>query len=385
MRILVVHNYYKIPGGEDSVFENEAKLLRDRGNEVTEYTRHNRDMGIKELIFEAPYSRKTYREIRQIIREKDIEIVHVHNDRFLISPSVFRAAKDEGVPVVRTLHNFRLICINAMLIRGGKVCRECIEDGTVRILPALKYGCFRNSRILTFLNLRINRSAVKRRAYDGVRFIALTEFNRDIFLSAGLCAKEDIFVKPNFTFKPEITPDKETIKPGFLYLGRIDPLKGIEDILKEWQKLPESFVLKIAGTGEAGYEKSLRDKYEAPNIRFMGKLSHDEAMKELKASKALLFASRLYEGFPMTIIESFSLGTPVIGLDFGNGGSIISSIYSRKEPLLKDIGELSGRVESFDEDLKTGLYGYDEGNLASFLPDRNYHMLMEIYEKCLRS
>ncbi len=384
MRILVVHNYYKIPGGEDSVFENEVKLLRGRGNEVTEYTRHNRDMGIKELIFEAPWSRKTYRDIRQIIRDRKIEIVHVHNDRFLISPSVFAAARDEGVPVVRTLHNFRLICINAMLTRGGRVCRECIGEGRITDLPALKYGCFRNSRILTYLNLRVNRTAIRNRAYEGVRFIALTEFNRGIFIGAGICKKEDIFVKPNFTFRQEI-PDEGDEKKGFLYLGRIDPLKGIEDILNEWMKLPENFVLKIAGSGEEGYERELKERFAKKNILFLGKLSHDEAMKELKASKALLFASCLYEGFPMTIIESFSLGTPVIGLDFGNGGSIISSIYGRKEPLLKNIRELSGRVESFDEDLKTGLYGYDEGNLASFLPDRNYDMLMEIYEKCLRS
>lgn len=385
MRILVVHNYYKIPGGEDSVFENEVRLLKDRGNEVTEYTRHNRDMGIKELIFEAPFSRKTYRDIRQIIREKNIEIVHVHNDRFLISPSVFAAARDDGVPVVKTLHNFRLICINAMLTRGGKVCRECIEDGTVHILPALKYGCFRKSRILTYLNLRINRAAVKNRAYDGVKFIALTDFNRDIFVRSGLCTEEDIYLKPNFTFKPEITADTVEEKQDFLYLGRIDPLKGIEDILNEWTKLPESFVLKIAGSGEEGYEKELKQRFDRKNILFLGKLSHDTAMEELRASKAMLFTSRLYEGVPMTIIESFSLGTPVIGLDFGNGGSIISSIYGRKEPLLKDIHELSERIESFDEDLKKGLYEINEGNLASFLPDRNYNMLMEIYEKCLRS
>ena len=385
MRILVIHNYYKIPGGEDSVFENEVRLLKDRGNEVIEYTRHNRDMGIKELIFEAPFSRKTYRDIRQIIREKNIEIVHVHNDRFLISPSVFAAAKDEGVPVVKTLHNFRLICINAMLARGGKVCRECVEEGRTVDLPALKHGCFRNSRLLTYLNLRINRAAVKNRAYDGVKFIALTEFNRDVFVGSGICAEEDIFVKPNFTFRPEVTGGMPVEKSDFLYLGRIDPLKGIEDILNEWMKLPENFVLKIAGTGEEGYEKELKERFDKKNIHFLGKLSHDDAMKELKTSKAMLFASRWYEGFPMTIIESFSLGTPVIGLDFGNGGSIISSIYGRKEPLLKNIGELSGRIESFDEDRKKGLYEIDEGNLASFLPDRNYNMLMEIYEKCLRS
>ncbi len=382
MRILAVHNYYKIPGGEDSVFENEVKLLKDRGNEVTEYTRHNRDMGIKELIFEAPYSQKSYREIRQIIREKNIEIVHVHNDRFLISPSVFTAARDEGIPVVKTLHNFRLICINAMLTRNGSVCEECIKNGESKYLPALKYGCFRSSRLLTFLNLRINRKAAENRIYEGVKFIALTEFNRQIFIKCGF-NPDNIFVKPNFTFGGSGSKDNTNERSGFLFLGRIDPLKGIEDILNEWMKLPESFVLKIAGTGEDEYERKLKERFDKKNILFIGKLSHDDAMKELRASKAMLFASLWYEGFPMTIIESFSGGTPVIGLDFGNGGSIISSIYGRKDPLLSDIRELSGRIESFDEDLKNGLYHFDEKNLDDYSPDSNYNKLMEIYEKCL--
>ena len=385
MNILAIHNRYRIPGGEDSVFENETGLLRAHGENVICYSKDNKDMEPRDLISDAVFSDKTYRGVRNLIRANEIDIVHVHNERFLISPSVFKAALDENVPVVRTLHNFRMLCINAMLYRDNRVCRECLKDKGTRKLPALIHGCYRNDRLLTLLNLRINSNAERHHYYDRVKFIALTEFNRDIFVGAGF-NPDNIYVKPNFTYG--FTRDEkagETQRRDFLYLGRLDPAKGIEDILREWQKLPKEFAINVAGEGEEEYSEKLRAEFSSDNIRFLGNLPGEKAMKMLKGSKAMIFASRWYEGFPMTLIESFASGTPVIATDAGNGGSIVKGIYDSAEALLTDISALPDRIKTFDDDKKRGLYNYDKEKLKPYTPEDNYKQLMEIYDKCIRS
>ncbi|MCR5025744.1 MAG: glycosyltransferase family 4 protein [Lachnospiraceae bacterium] len=381
-RILAVHNFYKIPGGEDSVFANECKLLKCNGNDVTLYTRHNKELKGTDLFFTAPFSKKTYRDVRKLIQSHNINIVHVHNDRFLISPSVFKAASDEGVPVVQTLHNFRLLCINAMLTREGKVCRECLKDNKVIFAPAIHHKCYRNNILLTELALRINKNAYRNGLYDKAFFIALTDFNREIFSKSGING-DRIFVKPNFTFSAFNDADRAGERRDFIYLGRLDPLKGIEDILEEWKRVPEDIVLNVAGSGEEGYMNNLKARYSMANVRFLGALSHEDAMEKLRTSRAMVFASRWYEGFPMTIIESFLNGTPVIGKNFGNGGDIIKKIYGSEEPLINDISELHNRVINFDRDSADGLYRYGKETLNDFTPDRNYEILMGIYNKIL--
>ena len=382
LRILLIHNYYKIPGGEDSVFDNECKLLRDRGNEVFVYSRHNNELKASDLFFTAPFSGKTYSEVRKLIRDRDIDIVHLHNDRFLISPSVYKAAFDEGVPIVQTLHNFRLLCINAMLTRDGAVCRDCLKKEGPVTGPALRHKCYRNSRLLTMLALRINKSAFRQDIFRKAYFITLTEFNKKIFSES--CIDEDrIFVKPNFTFSFCGDAGESAERRDFILLGRIDPLKGIVEILEEWKKIPEENVLNIVGSGEEKFVKELKEKYPLKNVRFLGQTDHDEALKLLRNSKAMIFASRLYEGFPMTIIESFSCRTPVIGVDFGNGGDIIKKIYGCERPLMKDISELHERIMNFDNDRAQGLYDFKEENLKDYTPDGNYELLTEIYKKIL--
>ncbi len=380
MRILVVHNFYRIPGGEDSVFRNETELLKAGGNEVFTYTEDNGRLSVPGLLFDAVFSKKTYRAIRELIKQHRIEIVHVHNERFLISPSVFIAARDAGVPVVQTLHNFRLLCINAMLYRDGALCTRCLKEGGVRFLPAITGGCFRGSRPLTLLALRINAFRI-RHCLNNMYYIALTDFNRDLF-KRSLIEGSRIYVKPNFT--PSF--DESTFqgkREGFLYLGRLDPLKGIEDILKEWEKMPGEFRLDVAGSGEEEYEKYLKSRYERKNIRFLGKLPGNEALSLLGRSKAMIFASRWYEGFPMTIIESFSKETPVIGLDFGNAGSILKGIYKDPRALMKETPELPRRIRSFDEDSKKGLYDHSREKLKIYAPEANYRLLMDIYSDIL--
>ena len=403
MKILMVHNFYRVPGGEDTVFKNEKALLEVQGNEVLSYTRDNHDMKPWHLLNEAVYSKKTYDDISAIIREKKPDIVHVHNTQFLISASVFQAARDAGVPVIQTLHNFRTICLNAMLHRDGRLCSECCPGVSFEKMGEISpehvhkfhfekgvtHSCYRNSKIYSILSRRIHEDTLRRDLYKNVNFICLTELNRRIMLQSGLTDESHLFVKPNFTsFKSssELKADKNPVlrnQHQFIYLGRLDPLKRIEDILEQWKSVPEMDTLLVCGSGDAAYEAMLREKYGSmSNVRFMGNVDHDDVMKLLSESAAMIFASMLLEGCPMTLVESFISGTPVLAVDFGNGGNIVTKIYGSKEPLMKDISELPERIRSFGEDSERGRYSYDKKKLNDFTPEKNYELLMEIYDKC---
>ncbi|MCR4892918.1 MAG: glycosyltransferase family 4 protein [Lachnospiraceae bacterium] len=436
MRILLVHNYYKVAGGEDRVFENERKLLEDHGHRVYCYARDNKDMKPWQLLTEAIFSRRSYRELRRIIREKAIDLVHVHNTQFLVSPAVFKAAKDQGVPVVQTLHNFRMVCVNAMLYRNGAVCRDCLRKG---VKCGIGSRCYRGSRILSLLLTAIRGVNMRRGTFEGVNFICLTDFNRRI-LSKGIERLEEaygiekgahrFFVKPNFApdetgiggegipggeaeaegldghspgfFSTEKTaaggfPASET-RPAsletwdkggdsrekyFIYVGRIDPLKGLEDILLVWRRVPSDIFLYVCGDGE---DKEFTGRIETlaetmPNVRLLGRREHDETLSLMAGAEAMIFASKWYEGFPMTIIECFSVGRPVLGLDFGNGGDILSRIYGSRKPLMKSMEELPDRVQSF----RAGDYSFSRDVLREFRPEANYEKLMEIYRELLKA
>ena len=204
-KILMIHNFYQISGGEDTVFKNEVEMLRKNGHEVIEYTCSNdelKESKIKLLLlpFTTIWSWKTYREIKRIIKKQNIDIVHCHNTFPMISPSVYYAAWNQKIPVVQTIHNFRFLCPCGTFYRDGKICEECRIKGTFK--PALKNKCYRNSMVQTLvvsMMLSIHR---KLGTYKRVNYIFLTEFNKQRFNQLIDINRENVFVKPNFVKKP---------------------------------------------------------------------------------------------------------------------------------------------------------------------------------------
>ena len=229
-RILVVHNYYKIPGGEDTVVQNEMKMLEDAGHYVMLYARHNSELeqmskiGKLCLPLTTIFSVRTYRDIKKIIRENKIDVVHVHNTLNLISPAVYYAALRCKVPVIQTIHNFRLLCPAATCYRDGKICEDCIEKN---LGCAVKHSCYRNSKIETLacvMVLRIHRIAG---IYKKLFYICLTEFNKQMLLKQGQIKPTQIFVKPNTVVENPTYPIVKKRKDQFVFAGRLDELKGI--------------------------------------------------------------------------------------------------------------------------------------------------------------
>lgn len=328
-RVLQVHNYYQIPGGEDTVLENERKLLEDDGHTVIQYTRNNSELKYfsvfrKVLLpFCVIFNLRTYQEVKKIIREQGIDIVHVHNTLSLISPSVYYAALHCKTPVVQTIHNFRLLCPGGTFYRDGHICEDCIEHSLKR---AIKYRCYRGSKLQTLIcvfNTWIHRMTG---IYGKIHYICLTEFNKKKILLLKQITPEKIFIKPNFVSicgTDKISYRKRSNQ--FVYAGRLEKQKGTDFLLKTWKLMgKEAPKLVLCGTGplEEWCRTYIKDN-QLNTIEIRGFVPNVEVRKLIAESKALILPTQCYEGFPLTIVEAYSVGTPVIGSNLGNTGSLI--------------------------------------------------------------
>lgn len=384
-RVLIVHNFYKIPGGEDTVVENERTLLEEHGHQVFLYTRSNKEMetlsAMQKLLlpFTSLFSLRTYREVKRQIKEKKIDIVHVHNTLSLVSPSVYYAAFSCGKPVVQTVHNFRLLCPAATFLRGERVCEECVEKG---LRCAVRYGCYRGSRIQTLMSVLILKLHRFLGTYKRLCYICLTDFNKEklMLLNQGKrirIKEEQVFVKPNFVRRPQI---KETEKKKFyLYVGRLEKLKGIQVLMEAWEVWPEKELLLCGSGPEEGWVRTYLDRHSMSGVKLLGQRSHEEVLRLLAQSRALILPSICYEGQPMTILESYSVGTPVIASDIGNAGNMVSVGTTGLKFSCGDVKSLRDAVRQMDMERKWDTIStYRE----IYTAEANYEALRKIYGEC---
>lgn len=380
-RILMVHNFYQIGGGEHTVFENEVKLLREHGHPVFTYTRSNDELKtsrLKMLLmpFTTIWSFKTYFEVRRLIRRENIQVVHCQNTFPLISPSVYYAARSLKVPVVQTIHNFRFLCPCGTFYRDGKICEECVRCGSFR--PALKYGCYRDSWVQTAVvaaMLTVHRFLG---TYKKINYIFLTEFNKSKFSGLMDIHGSNVFVKPNFV-NPVSLPQVQEVSRDFVFAGRLEQNKGLPFLLEAWKMVPEDYQLHIYGDGTfraACEEAAKRQK----NVHFHGFCPQQEVFHQLAKSAALLFPSEWYEPFGLAWAESFSMGVPVVAADIGNQAEIIRSaggvVYrpGDRDGFVKALEEVLAGREACGRKVKN----YYRENLT---PEHNYLVLSDVYER----
>lgn len=328
LRVLVAHNFYgdRAAGGEATVFAQETELLRLNGCEVTTFERSNSEISRwnawkkATLPFRLGSSAEIYRETVELIKEKRPEILHVHNYKYVLTPSIFKAAKDCGVKTVLTLHNYRLICPGGQLRRGNEICEECLRKNPARIF--WRRGCA--SKLSTRVLQGLLYFETKKEILENVDvFVALTEFSKSRFVAGGL-PDERVWVKPNFIFDPLATLEaergegkagKEGAAPkrtGAIFVGRLSSEKGARFLTEAWRGL--DFPLTIVGDGPEG--ETLR-RNAPTNVRFVGEKSRDEVLKLVQNAQFLVFPSICYEGFPMSILEAAALGTPALASRLG--------------------------------------------------------------------
>ena len=389
-RILQIHNFYQIPGGEDVVVRNEKRLLSEHGHQVYTYYRSNAELkergiwGRLLLPFTAVYSIRTSREVKRMIRENHIDIVHVHNTLTMVSPSVFYAAFRCGVPVVQTLHNFRMLCPAGSFFRDNVICEECVQNG---MRCAIRHKCYRGSKLQTFVSAAILQIHRMLGTYQKVNFICLTEFNRDKLLSSfegkrQIIDPDRVYIKPNFTFAEGVVPSGQ--KPDeeyFLFAGRVEALKGIDIAVRAFEQLPEE-QLYVAGDGPMMEEmQTYVREHGIQNVKFLGYLQKEEMSQRFYHAKAVIMTSQCYEAFAMTIAEAYSYGVPVIAGRVGNMDGMVKDGVTGVKFSYNSAEDLAEKVRRFNQlDLQVLKKNAREFYEKRLRPEDNYRKLIEIYE-----
>jgi len=321
MKLLIIHNKYQSNniGGEDIVYKNELESLSAKlGKEnVFFYEVSNDDISKFKLLFEIWFSFKHYQNIKEIVQKNTIDIVHIHNFFPLLTPSVFKAAKDGGAKVIHTLHNYRLWCISGILYRDEfGVCEKCINNRFS--LAGIFNKCYRKSLIQSVLAQMAFWFYKVTKVFDNINyFFVLTNFQKEKVKSLGI-DESKIILKPN-SLNMSFVAQKE--RQSYIYVGRLEESKGIYELLNVWNQLDERFGLTIIGGGDI--EDELRAKYDQKNIIFKGKCSREVTLANIATSRYLIQPSLWYETFGLTIIEAMSFGVPVIGFDIGTRGDFI--------------------------------------------------------------
>lgn len=382
LRVLVVHNHYQHAGGEDQVLAAETSLLRESGHRVSLHTAHNDEVTHRSRVTLAAttiWSHAAFRNMRRQLRREQPDVVHVHNTLPLLSPSVYYAAHAEGVPVVQTLHNFRLLCPNGLLLRDGKVCEDCV--GRIP-LSAVAHRCYRSDRAAT----SAVGAMITMHRFLGTwnkqvdLYIAPTEFARGKFGQGGL-PLERIRVKPHFV-SPD--PGLGSHQGGYaLFVGRLSPEKGLDTLLDAWRLLRGAPRLKIVGDGPlAGMAAGI-----VPGVEWMGRLSRDNVLKLMREASFLVFPSHCYETFGMTLVEAFATGLPVLCSHLGAAAEIVQHEVTGRHFRSGDARDLATQVTwatgHGEELLRLGRNARAEF-IAHYTAGNNLRLLLAIYREAMQ-
>jgi glycosyltransferase involved in cell wall biosynthesis len=322
MRVLHVHNFYQLPGGEDQSFAATGALLENHGHEVIRFTLSNdviADIGRAAAARKTVWNGSVYKELRQLIRTRQPEVVHFENTFPLVSPAAYYACHAEHVPVVQTLRNFRMVCPSGLLFRDGKICEDCVDRWVP--WPGVVHGCYRGSRlgsaVVTAMITMHRALGTWHKQVDA--YVALNRFVRAKYIEAGL-PPDKMHINPNFLTSD---PGPGDGAGGYaLFAGRLSPEKGIGALLAAWRELACELPLKILGDGpEADQVAAAAARY--PQIEWLGWRSVEEVLALTGAAKLVVVPSVCYESFNRTQLEAFAKGTPVVASRQGSMQAIV--------------------------------------------------------------
>lgn len=319
MRVLVVHNRYQHKGGEDSVFAAETAMLEQAGHAVRTLEFSNDAIhgfsAKARTVVRGVRNPDSERVLDAAIADFRPDVMHVHNFFPTASPAVFWASARARVATVWSLHNYRLTCVNGFLLRNGGPCEDCVGRSG---LSGILHRCYRGSLIGSAVATAVHRHWVGGDWLEEVdRFIALNPFARRKFVEAGL-AEDRLAVKPNFIPDPG-APTAPDARAGALFVGRLSFEKGVDTLIDAWQHIPHPLTVVGSGPEEA------RLRATAPaNVTFLGAQPPEAVQREMARAKLLVVPSRWYENFPMTVVEAFAAGTPVVASRLGALAEIVT-------------------------------------------------------------
>ena len=390
MRVLQIHNFYRIRGGECSVVQSERILLKDKGHNVLTYYRDSRDidgwgMSAKvRMLFRAPYSKVVENDLAVFVRKHKPDIAHVHNVFPLLTPAVYRALRDCGVPVVQTVHNFRFLCPNGQFYIHDHICEACQEHG---YFSAVRKRCMQDSVVVSWAYA----AAIERAWKCGIipdyicSYIVLNHFFAERLIRSGV-PRSRIHVLGNFaTDTLEAVPTK---KDYVLYFGRLSREKGIRTLLDAWERI-EGAVLKIAGSGPLAKEVEERAaRMGGQRIQVLGHVTGDEKRDLIQGALCLVVPSEWYENFPISVVEAMSCGTPIVASRIGGLPELVSDGVTG---LLYDSGDsikLEALLRKMISDRGLARRLACNALVAArdeYGPQKHYDGLIEIYTRAIGS
>lgn len=322
MRVLIVHNRYLLPGGEDHSTDAELRMLRNAGVDADLFEMDNgrvAELSGLRTAAKSVWSTKIYNQVRRLVRDKGYDVVHVQNFFPLISPSVYYAARAEGAAVVQSLRNYRLFCVNGLFFRDNRPCTDCLRRSVP--WPGVVHACYRDSRAASAAvaaMLTAHRAArTWQRAVD--LYVTATEFTRGKAVEGGLPAKR-MFVKPNFV-DPDPGPGRGDGDYA-VFVGRLSAEKGLDTLLSAWRQSRSAWPLKVVGDGPLRSLVTEASERREP-IKWLGRRALEETYDIIGAASVLIFPSRAYETFGRTIVEAFAKGTPVVCSDIGTAAELV--------------------------------------------------------------
>lgn len=383
MRILQIHNHYRERGGEDAVVEAEATLLRSGAHEVSQILAANPAGALQAGLTAAisPWNPRAANRVSRAVKASRPDVAHVHNTWYSLSPSVPVALKRCGVPVVMTLHNYRMMCINGQLLREGAICEICVGE---RSRPGIRHRCYRDSLAASAIAVAAVATARVRGTWDAVDlFFVMNEFAKGRFVSGGL-PEEKIRVKPHFVLDPGAREQAPSASRTIVFVGRLAPEKGVGMLLEAWRAAaPAGFELLIVGTGP---QRAELEAAAVPGVRFAGWVPPHEVRQLLLSARALVFPSIWYETFGLVIVEAMAGGLPVLASDLGGTPELFGD---RKPGWLVPPGDVDSWAEAIqgiaedDESLDGAGAAARDRYEAAYTPERGLRLLEEGYEAVL--
>lgn len=389
MKIIIAHNSYILHGGEDVMAEQEANLLRENGNSVVEYRRSNREiekrsMGGLSLLLQTVWASDSRRDLRELLRREKPDLAHFHNTFMMISPSAYYACKEYGVPVVQTVHNYRLLCLRGDLFRGGKICEECV--GKTVPYAGMRYRCYHGSlsHSAAVASMLLAHRALRTWERKVDLFIAPSAFLAGKLVQGGIPA-EKIVVKPNFAALD--TSEKAGRDDRYaIYLGRLSPEKGVRSLIAAWQKIKDLRLLIVGAGPEEDYIRATIRERNLRNVEMTGPQTRDSAVALLKSAAFLVFPSQWHEPFGLVAVEAFASGVPVIAARAGAISEIVQDGHSGLLFAPGSTDELVRKVRwSIDNPEAIRRMGENARRVYEerYTPEKNYPMLMKIYHRAM--
>lgn len=394
MRVLVAHNRYRssAPSGENRVVDVETEALRARGHEVEHFERHSDDIADwsparqAALPLRVVWSADARRDLELVLRRFRPDVLHVHNTFPLLSPSVLYASRDAGVPVVVTLHNYKLLCASGDFFREGAVCHRCAGGSPV---PGLIRGCYRGSRLAT---LPVSVGALAHReAWRSLpsAYVVVSAAQRDLLGGLGLDPAR-VFVKHNLVPTVATTAPLAERNRCVAYVGRLDAAKGLPFLMRAWDRYlvqagDDALDLVIAGGGPL--EEDVRAwAAERPSVRVEGLLSPAGCRALLARARAVLLPSAWEETFGLVVVEAMAVGTPAVAAAHGSFPELVTDGV---DGALFDPADTSSLV-SVLHDVQVRPETYEAYGAAALVthrrchdPSRNLDLLEEVYDFAL--